>query len=73
MRKQSEDRSSIHTTRPRSPKDAWDDQHRLLLSNPFVWNLKAESLMAAVKVTITDDKSRGLENVTPRRPRAGSL
>jgi hypothetical protein len=41
---------------PRSPKDVWDEQHRLLAETPFAWVLKADALIAAFEVLIEADE-----------------
>jgi histone H3/H4 len=51
---------------PRSPKEAWDMQHRILATEPIVWLLKADSLMAAFEVLVADDERRAGQNL-PRR------
>jgi hypothetical protein len=52
---------------PQSPKEVWDEQHRILLSEPFSWTLKAESLIAAFEVLIADDERKAVENLPGRR------
>ena len=52
---------------PRSPKEAWDEQHRLLSNLPIAWQLKAESLIAAFEVLIADDERMERENLPGRR------
>jgi hypothetical protein len=52
---------------PRSPKEVWDEQHRLLANDPLAWQLKAESLIAAFEVLIADDERRAAENAQGRQ------
>lgn len=52
---------------PRSPKEAWEEQHRLLLNQPIAWRLKAESLISAFEVLIADDERLERENLPGRR------
>ena len=51
----------------RSPKEVWDEQHRLLAAEPLSWLLKAESLVAAFEVLIADDERLALEGQPERR------
>lgn len=52
---------------PRSPKEAWDEQHRFLSNDPMSWQLKAESLIAAFEVLIADDEQKAIEGTPGRR------
>lgn len=52
---------------PRSPKEVWDEQHRLLANDPLAWQLKAQSLIAAFEVLIADDERQTAENIRGRR------
>lgn len=52
---------------PRSPKDAWDEQHRLLAESPFVWVLKADALIAAFETLAqADERALGSGDDSPR-------
>lgn len=52
---------------PRSPKEVWDEQHRLLSNQPIAWRLKAESLIASFEVLIAEDERMARENLPGRR------
>lgn len=52
---------------PRSPKEVWDKQYKILISNPLSWRLKAESLIAAFDVLVADDERKTAENAQGRR------
>lgn len=45
---------------PRSPKDIWDEQHRLLAEEPFVWVLRADELVLAFE-TLAAECDRNLQ------------
>ena len=52
---------------PRSPGEVWDEQHRALADEPFAWMLKADSLIDAFEVLISDDEQKAAENRQGRR------
>lgn len=39
----------------RSPKDAWDEQHKLLASEPLTWTLSADELFRSFEVLAAQD------------------
>ena len=41
---------------PRSPKDAWDEQHLLLAESPIAWVLRADALIAAFDILAHADE-----------------
>ena len=46
---------------PRSPKDAWDEQHLHLAENPIAWVLQADALIAAFE-TLAHADERALDS-----------
>ena len=56
---------------PRSPKDAWDEQHGLLAGNPVAWALKADELISAFEILVTEFEERA--ESAPSGPRFSSV
>lgn len=56
---------------PRSPKDLWDEQHRLLAEDPVVWVLKADELVLAFETLAAE--CEGNLQTRPHGPHLSSV